>query len=29
VGADIANTWFDIGKVDAFVDLPNSGIAWL
>jgi hypothetical protein len=29
VGANIANTWFDVGKVDAAVDLPNSGIAWL
>src|ERR1700730_14169294 len=27
VGASIANTWFDVDKVDVIVDVPNSGIA--
>jgi branched-chain amino acid transport system substrate-binding protein len=27
VGAGIANTWFDVDKVDVIVDVPNSGVA--
>jgi branched-chain amino acid transport system substrate-binding protein len=27
VGASIANTWFDVDKVDVIVDVPNSGVA--
>jgi branched-chain amino acid transport system substrate-binding protein len=27
VGVQIAREWFDIGKVDAVADIPNSGIA--
>jgi branched-chain amino acid transport system substrate-binding protein len=27
VGANIANTWFDVDKVDVIVDVPNSGVA--
>lgn len=27
VGTQIAREWFDNGKVDAVVDIPNSGIA--
>jgi branched-chain amino acid transport system substrate-binding protein len=27
VGANIARQWFDIDKVDAIVDVPNSGVA--
>jgi branched-chain amino acid transport system substrate-binding protein len=26
VGAGIANSWFDVDKVDAIVDVPNSGV---
>jgi branched-chain amino acid transport system substrate-binding protein len=28
VGAGIANTWFDVDKVDVIVDVPNSGVAF-
>jgi branched-chain amino acid transport system substrate-binding protein len=28
VGAAIANTWFDVDKVNAIVDVPNSGVAF-
>src|ERR1700755_1324774 len=27
VGVNIARQWFDIDKVDAIVDVPNSGVA--
>jgi branched-chain amino acid transport system substrate-binding protein len=27
VGSGIANTWFDVDKVDVIVDVPNSGVA--
>ncbi len=27
VGSNIANTWFDVDKVDVIVDVPNSGVA--
>jgi branched-chain amino acid transport system substrate-binding protein len=27
LGSSIANAWFDVGKVDVIVDVPNSGIA--
>ncbi len=27
VGAAIAREWYDVGKVDAIVDVPNSGVA--
>src|SRR5882762_9523749 len=27
LGSSIANSWFDIDKVDVIVDVPNSGIA--
>ena len=27
VGSQIANQWFDVDKVDAIVDVPNSGVA--
>jgi hypothetical protein len=27
VGASIANTWFDVDKVDVILDVPNSGVA--
>jgi branched-chain amino acid transport system substrate-binding protein len=27
VGVGIANTWFDVDKVDAILDIPNSGVA--
>jgi branched-chain amino acid transport system substrate-binding protein len=27
VGVSIANTWFDVDKVDVIVDVPNSGVA--
>jgi branched-chain amino acid transport system substrate-binding protein len=27
IGSSIANSWFDIDKVDVIVDVPNSGIA--
>src|SRR5215203_6588211 len=27
VGSQIANQWFDVDKVDAVVDVPNSGVA--
>src|SRR6201999_3521149 len=27
VGTQIANQWFDVDKVDAIVDVPNSGVA--
>jgi branched-chain amino acid transport system substrate-binding protein len=27
VGAGIANTWFDVDKVDVIVDVPNTGVA--
>jgi branched-chain amino acid transport system substrate-binding protein len=27
IGANIARQWFDIDKVDAIVDVPNSGVA--
>jgi branched-chain amino acid transport system substrate-binding protein len=26
VGSNIANTWFDVDKVDMIVDVPNSGV---
>jgi hypothetical protein len=26
VGSNIANTWFDVDKVDVIVDVPNSGV---
>jgi branched-chain amino acid transport system substrate-binding protein len=28
VGVAIANAWFDVDKVDAIVDIPNSGVAF-
>ena len=27
VGSSIANTWFDVDKVDMIIDTPNSGVA--
>jgi branched-chain amino acid transport system substrate-binding protein len=27
IGASIANSWFDVEKVDVIVDVPNSGVA--
>jgi branched-chain amino acid transport system substrate-binding protein len=27
VGSSVANTWFDVEKVDVIVDVPNSGVA--
>jgi branched-chain amino acid transport system substrate-binding protein len=27
IGANIANTWFDVDKVDVILDVPNSGVA--
>jgi branched-chain amino acid transport system substrate-binding protein len=27
IGSSIANSWFDLDKVDVIVDVPNSGIA--
>src|SRR3954452_1105593 len=27
VGANIANQWFDVDKVDMIIDIPNSGVA--
>src|ERR1700676_5125372 len=27
VGSSIANSWFDVDKVDVIVDVPNSGVA--
>ena len=27
VGSQIANQWYDVEKVDVFVDVPNSGVA--
>jgi len=27
VGSNIANTWFDVDKVDVILDVPNSGVA--
>ena len=27
VGSQIANQWYDVDKVDAIVDVPNSGVA--
>jgi len=27
LGSNIANTWFDVEKVDVIVDVPNSGVA--
>jgi hypothetical protein len=27
VGSSLANSWFDVDKVDVIVDVPNSGIA--
>jgi branched-chain amino acid transport system substrate-binding protein len=27
VGSNVANTWFDVDKVDVIVDTPNSGVA--
>jgi branched-chain amino acid transport system substrate-binding protein len=27
VGSNVANTWFDVDKVDVIVDVPNSGVA--
>jgi branched-chain amino acid transport system substrate-binding protein len=27
VGSQIANTWYDVDKVDMIVDVPNSGVA--
>ena len=28
IGADIARQWFDLDKVDAIADVPNSGVAF-
>jgi branched-chain amino acid transport system substrate-binding protein len=27
IGSNIANSWFDVDKVDVIVDVPNSGVA--
>jgi branched-chain amino acid transport system substrate-binding protein len=27
VGSNIANSWFDVDKVDMIIDIPNSGVA--
>jgi branched-chain amino acid transport system substrate-binding protein len=27
IGSGIANSWFDVEKVDVIVDVPNSGVA--
>ncbi len=27
VGSNVANTWFDVDKVDMIIDTPNSGVA--
>jgi branched-chain amino acid transport system substrate-binding protein len=27
VGSNLANTWFDVDKVDMIIDIPNSGVA--
>ena len=27
IGSSIANSWFDVDKVDVIVDVPNSGVA--